>query len=112
MSIRQLFCLLIATLNKLHVVLNEKCSFVKWYILKKREADNKKNVLFEIVILVWRKFSQKKNLATIIFIETNSMLNPIESAWSCLKVAVKRNLSMQLPQILAGEDRVNISQYE
>ncbi|PSN43808.1 hypothetical protein C0J52_23390, partial [Blattella germanica] len=33
-SIRQLFCLLIATLNKLHVVLNEKCSFVKWYILK------------------------------------------------------------------------------
>ncbi|PSN49580.1 hypothetical protein C0J52_09735 [Blattella germanica] len=42
----------------------------------------------------------------------NPMLNPIESAWSCLKAAVKRNLSMQLPQILAGEDRVNIPQYE
>ncbi|PSN43621.1 hypothetical protein C0J52_15023 [Blattella germanica] len=42
----------------------------------------------------------------------NPMLNPIESAWSCLKVAVKRNLSMQLPQILAGEDRANILQYE
>ncbi|PSN33780.1 hypothetical protein C0J52_27436 [Blattella germanica] len=33
------------------------------------------------------------------------MLNPIESAWSCLKAAVKRNLCMQLPQILACEDR-------
>ncbi|PSN35720.1 hypothetical protein C0J52_26811 [Blattella germanica] len=40
------------------------------------------------------------------------MLNPIESAWSCLKTAVKRNLSMQLPQILAGKDRANIPQYE
>ncbi|PSN40245.1 hypothetical protein C0J52_25201, partial [Blattella germanica] len=35
-SIWELFCLLIATVNKLHVVLNEKCSFVKWYILKNR----------------------------------------------------------------------------
>ncbi|PSN40390.1 hypothetical protein C0J52_18166 [Blattella germanica] len=42
----------------------------------------------------------------------NPMLNPIESAWSCLKAAVKRNLSMQLPEILAGEDRANIPQYE
>ncbi|PSN42988.1 hypothetical protein C0J52_22942 [Blattella germanica] len=33
----------------------------------------------------------------------NPMLNPIESAWSCLKAAIKRNLSMQLPQILAGK---------
>ncbi|PSN56796.1 hypothetical protein C0J52_02718 [Blattella germanica] len=43
---------------------------------------------------------------------TAQMLKPIESAWSCLKAAVKRNLCMQLPQILAGEDRVNIPQYE
>ncbi|PSN49171.1 hypothetical protein C0J52_10144 [Blattella germanica] len=42
----------------------------------------------------------------------NPMLNPIESTWSCLKATVKRNLSMQLPQILAGEDRANIPQYE
>ncbi|PSN38033.1 hypothetical protein C0J52_21389 [Blattella germanica] len=37
-SIRQLFCLLMARLNKLHVVLNEKCSFVKWNILKNRSC--------------------------------------------------------------------------
>ncbi|PSN34803.1 hypothetical protein C0J52_24938 [Blattella germanica] len=42
----------------------------------------------------------------------NLMLNPIESVWSCLKAAVKRNLSMQLPKILAGEDRANIPQYD
>ncbi|PSN58198.1 hypothetical protein C0J52_05968 [Blattella germanica] len=38
----------------------------------------------------------------------STMLNTIESAWSCLKAAVKRNLSMHLPQILAGEDRMGI----
>ncbi|PSN56470.1 hypothetical protein C0J52_08347 [Blattella germanica] len=42
----------------------------------------------------------------------NPMLIPIESAWSCLKSAVKLNVSMQLPRILAGEDRTNIPQYE
>ncbi|PSN58050.1 hypothetical protein C0J52_02062 [Blattella germanica] len=42
----------------------------------------------------------------------STMLNPIESVWSCLKAAVKRNLSMQLPQSFAGEDRVNTPQYD
>ncbi|PSN40219.1 hypothetical protein C0J52_12052 [Blattella germanica] len=41
----------------------------------------------------------------------NPMLNRIESAWSCLKASVKINLSMQLPQILAGEYGVNIPHY-
>ncbi|PSN55749.1 hypothetical protein C0J52_04795 [Blattella germanica] len=64
------------------------------------------------IILVWRKFSQNKNLATIIYSDYNPMLNPIESAWSCLNAAVKRNLSVQLPQILASEDKVNIPLHE
>ncbi|PSN43461.1 hypothetical protein C0J52_23087 [Blattella germanica] len=58
-------------------------------------------LLLPAVSPVYKEFSQKI-----------PMLNPIESAWSCLKAAVKRNLSMQLPQILAGEDRANTPQYE
>lgn len=40
------------------------------------------------------------------------MFNPIENAWSALKAAVKRDLSIQLPQILGGEARVDIPQNE
>lgn len=39
-------------------------------------------------------------------------INPIELAWSSLKAAVKRNLAIQLPHILAGEGRVNLTQTE
>lgn len=34
------------------------------------------------------------------------MFNAIESAWSALKAGVKADLAAQLPEILAGEDRV------
>jgi transposase len=40
------------------------------------------------------------------------MLNPIELAWSILKSGVKEGLAMQMPQILAGENRANITQTE
>lgn len=42
----------------------------------------------------------------------SAMLNPIELAWSSFKAAVKRSLSVQLPQILVDEDRGNLSQTE
>lgn len=40
------------------------------------------------------------------------MFNPIEHAWSSFKAAVKKDMSVLLPQILAGEERANISQTE
>ena len=40
------------------------------------------------------------------------MLNPIEYAWSALKASIKRDLSTEMPQILAGENRTNLTQTE
>lgn len=40
------------------------------------------------------------------------MFNPIELAYSTFKAAVKQDLSVQLPQILNNENRVNITQTE
>lgn len=40
------------------------------------------------------------------------MLNPIEQAWSVLKASVKSDLADNLRDVLAGEDRHNISQTE
>lgn len=40
------------------------------------------------------------------------MFNPIESAWSAFKAAVKSDLAAQLSDILNGEDRANITQTE
>lgn len=40
------------------------------------------------------------------------MLNPIELGWSSLKAGVRRELAIQMPRILAGENRANITQTE
>ncbi|GLV42904.1 hypothetical protein CBL_08541 [Carabus blaptoides fortunei] len=40
------------------------------------------------------------------------MLNPIELAWSDLKSAVKEDLAIQMPHIIANENRANITQTE
>lgn len=40
------------------------------------------------------------------------MLNPIEFAWSDLKSSVKADLAIQMPHIIANENRANITQTE
>lgn len=40
------------------------------------------------------------------------MLNPIELAWSALKASIKGDLATEMPQILAGENRTNLTQTE
>lgn len=40
------------------------------------------------------------------------MLNPIELAWSALKASIKQDLAAEMPHILAGENRTNLTQTE